>query len=68
MAAAAAAVLLLFLWQPWATADTITNQPAVVAANIDDLSDEDILAYIEDNIQDFELDILTEESEEVVQD
>jgi len=65
---AAAAVLLLVMWQSWSTTDEVHDQPAVVAAKIDDLSDEDILAYIDDNIQDFELDILADEIEDIIQD
>ena len=66
ISAAAAALLLLTLWQ---TGLTEPEAPATFAETqevedlLDELSDDDILAYIEENMADFELELLAEDTE-----
>ncbi|MEM9837007.1 MAG: hypothetical protein AAF828_10920 [Bacteroidota bacterium] len=66
--AVAAAILLLVWLKPWAenSASDIAAPPTMAENNswvdhLDQLSEEDILAYIDDNITDFELETLTDE-------
>lgn len=67
--AVAAALLLLLWWQPWQVSEVALTPQVVEASTTDQsgwesalaaLSEEDILAYIDENIQDFELETLIE--------
>ncbi len=65
---AAAAALLLLLW--WQLGPTATNDSELIAevssfeSLLDELSDDDILAYIEENVVDFEEELIESETEE----
>ncbi|MEM7574165.1 MAG: hypothetical protein AAF433_14760 [Bacteroidota bacterium] len=66
LSAAAAVLLFLLLWRGGITETdtlpTVAEAPAVEDL-LDELSDDDILAYIEDNMSDFELELLAEDTE-----
>lgn len=60
LAIAASVALLLLLGWAWLYTPTTAPEaePPLAEANLDALTDEDILAYVEDNISDFEIGLL----------
>ena len=67
LAIAASVALLLSLGWAWLESSETTAPPAAAAlatADLDALSEEDILAYVEENIGDFELTLLYESQAE----